>query len=137
MTEVVATDLAVPLTFDRGRSWSNRVALAPLTSMQSNPDGTLHEDEYRLLVRRAQDGFAMVMTCAAHVTRAGQAFPGQLGIFDDVHLNGLTRLADGLRAAGAVYRAPDQPVTADHLIGESIGPRFLDYLATNWDDFVA
>lgn len=78
------------------------MALAPLTNMQSNADGTLHEDEYQFLVRRAQGEFAMVMTCAAHVSRAGQAFPGQLGIFDDVHLDGLTRLAEGLRAAGAV-----------------------------------
>lgn len=39
--------------------------------------------------------------------------------------------------ADPFYRAPEQPVPADHLVGESIGPRFLDYLATNWDDFVA
>ncbi len=96
------TDLSAPLDFARGPAWRNRLALAPLTNMQSNDDGSLHDDEYRWLVRRAEGGFAMVMTCAAHVSPAGQAFDGQLGISDDRHLPGLSRLAAGLRAAGAV-----------------------------------
>ncbi len=29
-----------------------------------------------------------------------------------------------------------QPVTREHLAGESVGPAFIEYLATNWDDFV-
>jgi 2,4-dienoyl-CoA reductase-like NADH-dependent reductase (Old Yellow Enzyme family) len=96
------TDLSAPLHFERGPAWHNRLALAPLTNMQSNADGSLHDDEYQWLVRRAHGGFAMVMTCAAHVSRDGQAFDGQLGVCDDRHLPGLTRLAAGLRAAGAV-----------------------------------
>ncbi|MCF8587300.1 NADH:flavin oxidoreductase [Gordonia liuliyuniae] len=96
------TDLGSPLTFPHGPSWPNRLALAPLTNMQSNDDGTLHDDEYDWLVRRAQGEFGLVMTCAAHVSRAGQAFRGQLGVSDDTHLRGLWRLADGIRDAGAV-----------------------------------
>ncbi|ASR03061.1 NADH:flavin oxidoreductase [Gordonia rubripertincta] len=96
------TALADALTFRHGPDWQNRIALAPLTNMQSNDDGTLHDDEYRWLTRRAEGGFGMVMTCAAHVSQAGMAFPGQLGICDDARLPGLTRLADGLRAAGVV-----------------------------------
>ncbi|MFC0282528.1 NADH:flavin oxidoreductase [Camelimonas abortus] len=86
----------------RGPAMKNRFMLAPLTNMQSNPDGTLHDDEYNWLVRRAGGGFALTMTCAAHVQRSGQGFPGQLGIFSDDHLPGLTRLADGVRAAGSL-----------------------------------
>ena len=33
------------------------------------------------------------MTCAAHVQRGGQGFPGQLGVWADAHLPGLPRLA--------------------------------------------
>ncbi|MFW0786313.1 NADH:flavin oxidoreductase [Gordonia sp. CPCC 206044] len=95
-------DLSSSLSLTHGPTWANRVALAPMTNLQSNPDGTLHDDEYEWLVRRAEGDFAMVMTCAAHVSQAGQAFPGQLGIFDDAHLPGLTKLADGLRAGGSV-----------------------------------
>ncbi len=95
-------DLSTPLPLTHGPQWSNRVALAPMTNLQSNADGTLNDDEYKWLMRRAEGGFGLVMTCAAHVSRAGQSFPGQLGIFDDKHLPGLTRLAAGLRAAGTV-----------------------------------
>lgn len=90
------------LTFSHGPEWRNRVALAPLTNLQSESDGVLSDDEFTWLTRRAEGGFGMVMTCAAFVSDAGHSFPGQLGVSDDKHLPGLTRLADGIRAAGAV-----------------------------------
>ena len=90
------------LTLSRGPRWPNAYALAPLTNKQSDPDGSLSEDEYRWLVARAEGGFGLVMTCATYVSQAGKAWSGQLGISDDAHLPGLIRLADGLRAAGAV-----------------------------------
>jgi len=91
-----------PLTFSRGPAWKNRFMLAPLTNSQSHADGRLSDDEYNWLSYRATGGFAMVMTCAAHVQRQGQGFPGQLGVFSDDHLPGLTRLADTIRSRGAV-----------------------------------
>jgi 2,4-dienoyl-CoA reductase-like NADH-dependent reductase (Old Yellow Enzyme family) len=42
------------------------------------------------------------MTCAAHVQAVGQGFRGQLGVFGDQHLDGLTRLASTLNATGTV-----------------------------------
>jgi len=99
---LVMTDLMQPLALKTGPAWKNRLALAPLTNKQSHADGRLSDDEYRWLTMRAQGGFGMVMTCAAHVQAIGQGFPGQLGVFGDEHLAGLTRLADGLRAGGAV-----------------------------------
>ena len=38
--------------------------------------------------------------------------------------------------ADADFRSIDQPVTRDHLAAEHLGPAFIDYLATGWDDFV-
>lgn len=81
---------------------SNRFALAPLTNSQSNPDGTLSDDEFHWLVARARGGFGMTMTCAAHVSPEGQAFAGQLGIHSDDHLPGLTRLASAINAEGGM-----------------------------------
>ncbi len=95
-------ELSDSLTFTHGPTWANRLALAPLTNWQSNDDGSLHDDEYRWLVRRAEGGFGLTMTCAAHVSQGGQAFPGQLAVWDDRFLPGLTRLAQGLHAAGSV-----------------------------------
>ncbi len=106
MTPATATPLVAPLgqplTLTRGPTWGNRIQLAPLTNWQSHVDGTLGEDEYRWLTMRAQGGFGMTMTCAAHVQRGGQGFPGQLGAWSDAHLPGLTRLAQGIRAGGSV-----------------------------------
>ncbi|HXQ46796.1 MAG TPA: NADH:flavin oxidoreductase [Caulobacteraceae bacterium] len=99
------TDLFAPMTLTRGPAWKNRFMLAPLTNLQSHPDGTLSDDEFNWLTYRAEGGFGLVMTCAAHVQRIGQGFPGQLGIFGDQHLPGLTRLAARIKSFGAVSSA--------------------------------
>lgn len=90
------------ITFSRGPAWRNRVALAPLTNWQSHADGTLGDDEFDFLARRAEGGFGLVMTCAAAVQKNGVSFPGQLATYSDAHIAGLTRLADGIRARGSV-----------------------------------
>lgn len=91
-----------PVRFQRGPAMANRFVLAPLTNSQSHDDGTLSEAEQHWLTLRADGGFGMVMTCAAHVQATGQGFPGQLGIFGDQHLPGLTGLARALNERGAV-----------------------------------
>lgn len=96
------TDLFEPMTFTRGPAMKNRFMLAPLTNTQSREDGTLGDDEYHWLTMRAEGGFGLTMTCASHVQKVGQGFPGQLGIFDDKHLAGLTRLAEGIKKNGSV-----------------------------------
>ena len=96
------TTLFEPLTFAHGRAMKNRFMLAPLTNQQSHADGTLSDDEYRWLTLRAEGGFGVTMTCALHVERRGQGFPGQLGAFDDHHIPGLARLAEGIRARGSL-----------------------------------
>ena len=60
--------LLTPFTFPKsGLRSINRIALAPLTNLQSNDDGTLGEDEYKWLTRRAKEGFGIIITCAAVV----------------------------------------------------------------------
>lgn len=96
------TDLFAPMRFIRGPAMKNRLMLAPLTNLQSHPDGTLSYDEHRWLTLRAQGGFGLTMTAAAHVQRIGQGFPGQVGVFSDIHIPGLTRLAEDIRKAGSL-----------------------------------
>ena len=91
-----------PLTFNRGPAMKNRFMLAPLTNLQSHEDGTCSEDEYHWLTKRAEGGFGLTMTCAAHVQPEGKGFPGQLGIFSDEHLPGLTRLAKTIKANDSI-----------------------------------
>lgn len=91
-----------PLSFPCGARMPNRFALAPMTNTQSHEDGRLSDDEYRWLTMRAQGGFGMVMTCASHVQAVGQGFPGQLGIFSDLHTEGHRHLAAGIQAHGSL-----------------------------------
>jgi 2,4-dienoyl-CoA reductase-like NADH-dependent reductase (Old Yellow Enzyme family) len=91
------TNLFQPLTFRRGLPMKNRFMLAPLTNCQSHDDGVLSEHEFHWLTMRAKGGFGLTSTCAAHVQARGQGFPGQLGIFSDKHVEGLTRLAAAIK----------------------------------------
>lgn len=88
--------------FAHGPAMPNRLMLAPLTNQQSNADGTLSDDEHRWLTMRALGGFGLTMTCAASVQAVGVGFAGQLGVHDDAHVAGLTRLACDIKMAGSV-----------------------------------
>ena len=91
-----------PFEFRNGVRVRNRVWLAPLTNMQSAADGSLSDDELHFLELRALGGFGVIETCASHVARDGQGWPGELGIFEDRLLPGLERLAKTLTRAGAL-----------------------------------
>ena len=90
------------IVFPCGAQMKNRFMLAPMTNTQSNEDGTLSEDELHWLTMRAKGGFGLVMTCASHVQEIGKGFPGQLGIFNDKHIEGHRRLAKALKAEGSL-----------------------------------
>lgn len=94
--------LLSPMRFRNGVEARNRVALAPLTNVQSHADGSLSDEEFRWLLRRARGGFGVVETCAAFVSRDGRAWEGELGVDDDAKLPGLTRLGNAIREAGAI-----------------------------------
>ncbi|WP_428630169.1 NADH:flavin oxidoreductase [Sphingopyxis sp.] len=90
------------LPLARGPAMKNRFMLAPLTNRQSHGDGTLSDVERNWLEMRAAGGFALTMTAAAHVQPVGQGFTGQLGAFDDVHIDGLESLAKRIREKGSL-----------------------------------
>ena len=85
------------IVFPCGISMKNRFMLAPLTNTQSYEDGTLSNDEFSWLTLRAKGNFGITMSCASHVQEIGKGFPGQLGIFDDKHIDGLKRLTNEIR----------------------------------------
>lgn len=68
---MIVTKLFEPLSLARGLAMKNRFVLAPLTNLQRHTDGTLSDDEYRWLTMRAAGGFALVVTAASHVQKAG------------------------------------------------------------------
>lgn len=91
-----------PVSFACGATSPNGFMLAPLTNGQSHGDGTLSDAERRWLVRRAAGGFGLVSTCAAHVSEDGKGFDGQLGVWGDHQLPGLTTLAADIAEHGAL-----------------------------------
>ncbi len=90
------------IVFPCGAIMKNRFMLAPMTNTQSHEDGTLSDDEFLWLTMRAKGGFGLVMTCASHVQEIGKGFPGQLGIFDDRHIEGHRKLAKALKDEGSL-----------------------------------
>ncbi|MBT6178472.1 MAG: NADH:flavin oxidoreductase [Deltaproteobacteria bacterium] len=94
--------LSEPLEFACGQTMKNRFMLAPMTNCQSHADGSLSDDEFNWLTMRAKGNFGLTMTCAAHVQKVGQGFPGQLGIYSDDLLEGHRRLAKAIRAEGSL-----------------------------------
>ncbi len=124
--------------------------LAPMTNTQSHEDGTLSDEEFQWLTMRAKGGFGLTMTCASHVQANGKGFPGQLGIFDDSHIPGHTRLAKSIREEGSLavvqlhhagIRSPEELVD-----GGPVGPSAheksksralsLEEVRTLRDDFI-
>ncbi|MCD8481340.1 MAG: NADH:flavin oxidoreductase [Verrucomicrobia bacterium] len=85
-----------------GLTMPNRYWLAAMTNQQSHEDGTLSDDEFTWLKRRAEGGFGVVTTCAVHVTRHGQGWPGELGAWHDRHIPGLSRLAKAIKECGTL-----------------------------------
>ena len=89
--------------FERtGHNVRNRTVLAAMTNKQSLQDGILSDDEIKWLTRRAKDGFGIITTAATHVSRDGQGWEGEFGIFDDFHIPGLSYLANNIKQNGAI-----------------------------------
>ena len=82
------------LEIGRGFVLKNRSLLAAMTNKQSNEDGTLSDEEINWLVRRAHGGFGITTTAAANVTETGRGWEGEMGVWGDHQLPGLTNLAN-------------------------------------------
>lgn len=74
----------------------NRLVLSPMTTCQSNEDGSVSDAEINWLKMAAQNDFGMVITCAAHVSKE-VGFRNQMGVHSDTMLPQLTKCADALK----------------------------------------
>ena len=99
-------DVLSEFTFPRtGLTVRNRTVLAALTNKQSHEDGVLSQEEHHWLTMRGKGGFGIVTTAAANVTELGRGWEGELGVWSDHHLPGLSHLASKLSEHGAVSLA--------------------------------
>ena len=74
----------------------NRSVLAAMTNKQSHSDGVLSDREIKWLARRAKDGFGIITTAATHVSKYGQGWEGEFGIFDDLFIDKLKVLTKNI-----------------------------------------
>lgn len=92
------SELFLPLRITERHTLSNVLAVAPMTTSQSNPDGTISEAELSWIERLASDGFGLIITCATAISKQSIGFQNQLSAGDDSMLPGLTKLAERLRS---------------------------------------
>lgn len=82
-----------PFTFKRtGAIVPNRAVLAAMTNKQSHPNGEISDEEINWLMLRAEGSFGIITTAASHVSKDGQGWEGEIGVFDDKHINRLSFL---------------------------------------------
>lgn len=93
-------DLLTPLTI-RGVNLRNRIGVSPMCQYSSKNG---FADDWHLvhLGSRAVGGAALVMTEATAVTSEGRITPGDLGIWNDEHIEMLSRIANFIHRMGAV-----------------------------------
>lgn len=96
------SDLFKPLTLLHGPAMSNRFMMAPLTSQQSDFDGTASKYDQYWIWQLSESGYGLIQTSAATVEAGGIAFERQLGIHSDSHLPGLSQMAAAIRKGGAL-----------------------------------
>ena len=85
----------------RDIEFKNRIAVSPMSQYRA-VDGFTNDWHLVHLGRFALGGAALVYAEATAVERDGRRTHGDLGIWDDAHVQGLARLAEFISAEGAV-----------------------------------
>lgn len=91
-----------PLALNSDKIVLNRLAVAPMTTQQSEADGSLSSAEAAWLYRLARDGYGIVLSCAASISDTATAFHGQLSLAHDRFIPELSKLATVMKNEGSL-----------------------------------
>jgi 2,4-dienoyl-CoA reductase-like NADH-dependent reductase (Old Yellow Enzyme family) len=80
----------------------NRLAVAPMTTQQSNSDGTISIEETAWLERLAGDGFGLIISCASSISNTSIAFHNQLSTAKDNMIFGLAQLSERMKIHNSI-----------------------------------
>src|SRR4051794_28598086 len=97
---VPEVDLLTPLTI-RGVTFRNRIGMSPMCQYCAE-EGMADDWHLVHLGSRAVGGVGLVVVEASAVTRDGRITPGDMGIWDDRHVEPLARIAGFVQGRGAV-----------------------------------
>ncbi|MDX9785842.1 MAG: NADH:flavin oxidoreductase/NADH oxidase [Desulfobacterales bacterium] len=98
--EMTGTHLFRSLSI-RAVTFRNRIVMSPMCQYSAE-EGLANDWHLVHLGSRAVGGAALVMVEATAVTRDGRISPGDLGIWDDKHVEPLARIARFIHSQGAV-----------------------------------
>ena len=90
-------EIETKYAFPCRESVKNRIVMSPMNTCQSNADGRLSDEDIAWFERRISGNFGMVVTGSAFVDHAGKICEGQIGIDSDIHIQGLSILAQKAR----------------------------------------
>jgi 2,4-dienoyl-CoA reductase-like NADH-dependent reductase (Old Yellow Enzyme family) len=90
------------LELKEGKVLKNRLTVAPMTTQQSHADGSLSTAEADWLLRLSEDGYGMIISCAASVSDTATAFYNQLSLAHDRFIPDLKKLSDHMRQNGSL-----------------------------------
>src|ERR1700693_5041348 len=96
--EVPEIDLLSPLTI-RNVTFRNRIVMSPMCQYSAR-EGLANEWHFVHLGSRAAGGVALVMVEATAVTAEGRITAGDLGIWQDEHIEALARIAGFVHSPG-------------------------------------
>lgn len=98
--KLAMSHLFEPLTI-RDLTLRNRIAVSPMCQYSST-DGYANDWHWVHLVSRAVGGAGLVFTEAAAVEPRGRISPQDLGIWSDLHIEGLARVVQSIHSFGAI-----------------------------------
>ena len=70
----------------------NRFLRSATMENMADAEGYVTDDHYRLYFELAQGGAGLLITGAAAVQKSGRVWGGQIGIWDDLHVSGLSKI---------------------------------------------
>ncbi|MFC9550034.1 NADPH dehydrogenase NamA [Rhodococcus sp. NPDC056960] len=89
-----------PITI-RGTEFRNRIAMSPMCMHSADEHGRVRDFHLVHYGARALGGAGLVMLETASVLPNGPIGPGDLGIWDDEHIDGLSRLTEVIHGFGS------------------------------------
>ncbi|MFD7505877.1 NADPH dehydrogenase NamA [Streptomyces sp. NPDC059850] len=96
----MSAKLYEPITI-RGTEFRNRIAMSPMCMHSADEGGHVRDFHLVHYGARALGGAGLVMLETAAVLANGPIGPGDIGIYDDSHIEGLTRLTEVIHGFGA------------------------------------
>lgn len=105
----------------------NRIVMAPMCMYQAKEDGysnDFHETHYHM---HAMGGVALVMVEATSIMPNGMISPNDLGIYKDEHIEGLKKITERIKSAGALAGIQINHAGRKAKYSQTIAPSALAY----------